>query len=176
MNTLFDLLKELERQEPSHPLVFETAEGEISPGYQVTELRHSFSKGIDCGGNVETWSEARLQILDGQGQTHMSVGKFSSIVAKCLAVMPELASASLMIEFGHNNTELRLMSPRHLELRGKRVIIVLGNLRAVCKPAKRVGLEIGGDDECSGRPKTSARKSTCCPVERLRENISPCCA
>ncbi len=69
----------------------------------------------------------------------MSVGKFSSIVSKSLSVMPELEHVSLKVEFGHANNDLRLMSLSSPEHRGDRVVIGLGNIRAVCKPAERAG-------------------------------------
>ncbi|WP_373636911.1 DUF6428 family protein [Yoonia sp. BS5-3] len=176
MNTLLDLLDTLQRQDHTHSLVFETADGAISPGYHVTELRYSTSKGVDCGGMIETWSEARLQLLDGHGQTHMSVGKFCSIATKCLAAIPELASASLMVEFGHDNAELRIMSLHHPERRGTRVVVGLGNSRAVCKPAQKSELESGGSEACCGHDQTAAKTSSYSSPDGLRENASPCCA
>ncbi|WP_367274407.1 DUF6428 family protein [uncultured Tateyamaria sp.] len=176
MKTLSGLLHDLQLQDPSHPLIFETQEGEISPGYHVTELRHSTSKGIDCSGNKEAWQEAKLQLLDGRGETHMSVGKFNGIVSKSLTAMPELAHASLKVEFGHDNTDLRLMSLSSPECRGSRVLIRLGNTRAVCKPAEKFGRQEGGADQCCDSKGTSAKTSSCCSTTKPREDASSCCA
>ncbi|WP_227270967.1 DUF6428 family protein [Roseobacter weihaiensis] len=176
MKTLSDLLHDLQRQDPALPLVFETKEGEISPGYHVTELRHSSLKGIDCGGNTEAWQEAKLQLLDGRGANHMSVGKFSSIVAKTLSVMPELAHVSLQVEFGHDNTDLRLMSLSSPEHRGDRIVIGLGNMRAVCKPVERARRGEGGLGSSCNIEETSKEPSSCCSAVKLRDGARVCCA
>ncbi|WP_410001066.1 DUF6428 family protein [Tateyamaria omphalii] len=176
MKTLLGLLQDLELQDSSLPLVFETKEGEISPGYHVTELRHSTSKGIDCGGNTEVWQEAKLQLLDGRGGAHMSVGKFSHIVSKSLSVMPELEHVSLMVEFGHDNADLRLMSLSSPELRRNRVVISLGNRRAVCKPAEKAGFVVSGAERCCSSMTISAKTSACCSATKPHEDAGLCCA
>lgn len=150
MKTLSGLLHDLQLQDPALPLVFVTKDGEISTGYHVTELRHSVSKGIDCGGNTEEWKEAKLQLLDGRGSTHMRVGKFCSIVSKSLSAMPELKHASLSVEYGHDNTDLRHMSLSGPERHGDRVLIELGNKRAACKPVERVRHHGDGTSHCCG--------------------------
>lgn len=176
MKTLSGLLYDLQLQDPALPLVFETKEGEISPGYHITELRHSSSRGIDCGGNTEAWQEAKLQLLEGRGAPHMSVGKFSSIVSKSLSVMPELEHVSLKVEFGHANNDLRLMSLSSPEHRGDRVVIGLGNIRAVCKPAERAGQDEGRLGQCGKRDETSANLYSCCSTTKLLKSASSYCA
>lgn len=143
METLSKLLNELERHAADVALVFETGEGRVSPGYHVTELRHSVSKGIDCGGRIDTWHEARLQLLDGYGTTHMSVGKFAGILSRSLSAMPELRDVPVTVEFGRKNAELRLLSLTRPARRGDRVVILLGNTLAVCKPMERARSQRG---------------------------------
>ncbi|WP_299741157.1 DUF6428 family protein [uncultured Roseobacter sp.] len=176
MKTLSGLLHDLQLQDPSLPLVFETKEGEISPGYHVTELRHSSSRGIDCGGNIEAWQEAKLQLLEGLGATHMSVGKFNSIVSKSLSAMPELKHVSLKVEFGHDNKDLRLMSLSSPEHRGNHVVIRLGSIRAVCKPTETARREEGRIGQCCKREETSANPSSCYSTTKLLESANSCCA
>ncbi|WP_298975462.1 DUF6428 family protein [uncultured Roseobacter sp.] len=176
VKTLSGLLNDLQLQDPALPLVFETKDGEISPGYHVTELRHSASKGIDCGGNIESWQEAKLQLLDGRGAKHMSVGKFRSIVSKSLSAMPELKHVSLRVEFGNDNTDLCLMSLESPKHRGDRVVIGLGNTRAVCKPAEKAWRGVSGSGQCCGSEEVSAKPSSCCSTSKVPEGVSSCCA
>lgn len=176
MNTLSGLLHDLQLQDAELPLVFETEDGEISRGYHITELRHSASKGIDCGGNTEAWHEAKLQLLDGRGTSHMSVGKFSSIVSKSVSAMPELAHVSLKVEFGHDNMDLRLMTPSSPKHRGDRVVIELGNTRAACKPAERAWRQVSGSAQCCGSEETPAKPSSCCTTSKLPGAASSCCS
>lgn len=176
MKTLSGLLHDLDLQDAALPLVFETKDGEVSPGYHVTELIHFSAKGIDCGGNTDTWQEVRLQLLDGQGSDHMTVGKFNSIVSKSLSVMPELGQASLKVEFGHDNTDLQIMALSRPEPQGDRVVIGLGKMRAVCKPAERASKELGGSSQCCDGAKSSAESSFCCSTSKSQESIRSCCA
>ena len=175
MTTFAHLLADLEKQDPTIPLVFVTDEGEIGAGYHVTELRHSTSKGIDCGGNIETWQETRLQLLDGQGSAHMSVGKFSGIVKESLSALPELAQAPLLAEFGHNNNGLTLMSVSSPILRGETVVIRLGDAHATCKPVHRnMGIEREANS-CCGDTANSSDKTSCCPPTAELAEFGGCC-
>ncbi|MEM9434002.1 MAG: DUF6428 family protein [Pseudomonadota bacterium] len=176
MKTLAGLLKDLERDDPSHSLVFETKAGEISPGYHITELKYSTSKGIDCAGHIENWTEARLQLLDGRGSSHMTVGKFSSIISKSLHAMPELQHASLMVEFGHDNTDLQLMSLNSSQREGSRVVIRLGNSRAQCKPAERFKSKSNGHNQCCAEAEASATTPSCCTTDEQHREVRSCCA
>ena len=106
----------------------------------------------------------------------MSVGKFCSIVSKSLSVMPELKHVSLSIEFGHGNTDLRLMLPTSPEQRGDRVVIGLGNTRALCKPAEKTWREVSGSGQCCSREQTSAKPSSYCSASKMPEDVSSCCA
>ena len=65
MTTFSELVSQLQAVDPALPLIFKTKQGAIGAGYHVTELRHAHAKGIDCGGNIQTWQEARLQLMDG---------------------------------------------------------------------------------------------------------------
>ena len=175
MTTFSDLLAALKSQDPAQALIFTTDTGEIGAGYHVTELRISASKGIDCGGNVEEWQEARLQLLDGQGREHMSVGKFASIVEKSLAALPDLAQAPLLAEFGHNNAGLTLMSIGVPEVRGAAVVLPLGAARAVCKPAQRSMKANTQTEACCGDAKETAPEPSCCSAQDARPEIQACC-
>lgn len=175
MPTLAELLVDLKGHDPEKPLVFVTKEGEIGPGYHVTELRHSVSQGIDCGGNIESWQDAKLQLLDGQGSTHMNVGKFKKIVEKSLSALPGLGNVPLLVEFGHNNATLTLMSLSAPEDAQGNVLIRLGEARAVCKPAQRKrGLGKGQDGCCQTQDISTQKK--CCDPPSSPKPQNACCA
>ncbi|MEP3882692.1 DUF6428 family protein [Planktotalea sp.] len=148
MTSFAELLADISRHDSELPLVFQTEQGDIGAGYHVTELRHSQSKGIDCGGKIESWEETRLQLLDGAGTSHMNVGKFRVIVEKSLSAMPELGQAPLLVEFGHDNSGLTLLSLNESELLNGRVVLRLGDARAVCKPFERAKITPPTDARC----------------------------
>ncbi|MEP4339791.1 MAG: DUF6428 family protein, partial [Roseobacter sp.] len=165
MITFAELLTRLQRQDPIKPLVFTTEDGEIGAGYHVTELRHSVSKGIDCGGNVETWEDAKLQLLDGRGSEHMTVGKFNDIIEKSLSTVPELRNAPLLVEFGHSNERLTIMSLHGPEISDAAVVLSLDDARAVCKPTTPSGRRVGSDILRARRTQHAKRDRAChrCP-------------
>lgn len=135
--TLNDLLSHLDGYAAERALVFQTDGVRIGEGYHVTELRHVAATGIDCGGHVEQWEEARLQLLDGSGQDYMTVGKFRAIVEKSVARLPELGNASLKVEFAAQNQGLHVLSlSAPFERRGA-VLIDLQASAAQCKPLQR---------------------------------------
>lgn len=157
--TFAALLADLGAFDPHAPLVFKTGDREIGAGYHVTELRHTTSTGIDCGGTIETFEDARLQLLDGTGGTHMTVGKFSGIVSGSLRKLPALADLPLLAEFSPDNDGLRLLALGKPALDDGRVMIGLGGAGAVCKPMQRSTKTVTPDTGCySGSVSTSA----CC--------------
>ena len=162
MITFSELVSQLQAVDPALPLIFETKQGAIGAGYHVTELRHAHAKGIDCGGNIQTWQEARLQLMDGYGGEYMSVGKFSGIVRKSLAAVPELKQADLLVEFGHNNAELSLLALQEPVLQDDAVIVPLGDARAVCKPAQMSMNLDRSDMACCGGESKARAGSSCC--------------
>lgn len=160
--TFAELLTKLEPFDPKAPLIFEANWRAIGAGYHVTELRHSTTTGIDCGGNVETWGEARLQLMDGPGRTHMSVGKFVGIVKKSTDRLPELADAPIMVEFSPDNRGLKLMTIDGPESTDDRVILELRDTTALCKPAQKFAISAGTKSSCCGTPQAA---SACCAPE-----------
>ncbi len=135
--TFTDLRTALRPFSPDTLLIFEDAGAPVSPGYHITELRLFAATGIDCGGTVTRWFEARLQLLDGVGGTYMKIGKFLGILDKSLEKLPEMADLPLLVEFGAGNRELKILSLGPLVQRDDAVYIPLGPARAVCKPAEQ---------------------------------------
>ncbi len=136
--TFAQLMAQLAQFDPDRALIFQADGQAIGGGYHVTELQHLVSTGIDCCGNIERWQEARFQLLDGAGKTHMPVGKFLGILDRSLSKLPELADVPLLVEYAPGNLGLRTMRPSEPEARGAAVLIALNDLSAICKPAQRM--------------------------------------
>lgn len=171
--TLADLLSELKALHADSALVFEANGEPIGAGYHVTELRHSESTGIDCGGTVERWSEARLQLLDGAGDAHMRVGKFVGILKQSLTRLPALADGSVMVEFAPKNVGLQLMELGQPIARDKSVFITLRATAAVCKPAHRAQSSGAATSGCCEG--TTAMGACCAPAADGMQRDA-CCA
>ena len=133
--TLSELLSVLNDQRPDLRAVFHTADTEIGPGYHVTELKLADIESVDCGGRRAQWSEAQLQLLDGQDGERLTVGKVASILQRSLAAIPRLADAPMSVEFAPGNRGLgryRLGKPLAA---GEKLLLPLVEDRAQCKPA-----------------------------------------
>ncbi|MEP3045894.1 MAG: DUF6428 family protein [Roseibium sp.] len=117
------------------PLVFQTGDGAIGAGYHVTEFKLAEIASIDCGGRLANWSEAALQLLDGTGRDHMTVGKFSKILHQSIARLPGLGDTHLHVEFAHANNGLQIFQISVPELMEGVVAVHLSPNRAHCKPA-----------------------------------------
>ncbi len=135
---LQELLSFLGKMDPNAPLVFTVDGVDIGGGYHVTELRHLTSTGIDCGGQIETWDEARLQLLDGSDGGHMNVEKFVAIAERSVKKLPQLSDASLQIEFAPGNAGLRIMTLEQPQEVDRVVRVDLVEQRAICKPFERL--------------------------------------
>lgn len=170
--TFATLLSSLKTLDATADLIFEVDDRVIGAGYHVTEIRHSTSTGIDCGGNVETWQEARLQLLDGPGTTHMSVGKFSYILEKSLSKLPKLSEVPLLVEFSPDNFGLKLMALDEPLMKDGQVSLRLQDTRAICKPAQRNKSlnestitccgAANSVDACSGSDAPKSIREACC--------------
>ncbi|MEM7241975.1 MAG: DUF6428 family protein [Pseudomonadota bacterium] len=125
----------------AHPqeaaLQFSTDAGPISGGYHVTEWKAAKVQSIDCGGQMDAWDEATLQLLDGHGGAHMRVGKFNAILKQSIAQVKGLGAAPLQIEFAHQNHGKHLYAALDPVLEGGNVVIALRPDQAACKVVTR---------------------------------------
>ncbi|AZV76473.1 hypothetical protein EBB79_00245 [Parasedimentitalea marina] len=158
LTTLNDMLKALDSEDATLPLVFTTQDGEIGGGYHVTELKQTSIRSIDCGGNIDDWRETHIQLLDGQIGDHMRVGKFTSIAAQSAAKLNGLGKAPLYFEFALENKGLRRYQVQSFASEVGQISIGLSEGRATCKAAgvRKMSAKPAG---CCG---TSSASTACC--------------
>lgn len=133
--TLNSFLEKLAAAPSSAPLIFRTDQGDVGAGYHVTEFKHSKITGIDCGAQISEWSETSVQILDGEGDAHMKVGKFAGILRQSLSHVAGLGEAPTRVEFAPGNDGLRTYEIGDPEIQGGKVLVHMQEMNAVCKPA-----------------------------------------
>lgn len=155
--TLRELAAELSRHPGKAPTVIETARGALGAGFHVTELKLARMTSIDCGGRTEAWTEAAMELLDGEGEAEraMPAAKLGRIIETSMRAVDGLGEAPLRVEaaLGNDGIERHLMagvSERH-----GRVVIALQPARAACKPA----LDLAASGAC--RPGRQSAQ-TCC--------------
>lgn len=152
-----DLLTRLRLLRDDTALIFETPQGPVGKGYHITELKHARITSIDCGARISIREEAALQLLDGQGEKAMTVGKAVKIIAQSLTQVSGLSHSPLHVEFAHGNRGLQLYQLGDLQNDTDTAILKLTEVTAHCKPAM---------------PQSNARARCCAPAS----TSSRCCA
>lgn len=150
--TLNDLLENLEAAPPASALIFRTEHGDIGRGYHVTEFKHARITGIDCGARMSEWGEASIQLLDGDGDAHMQVSKFSGILRQSLRQVEGLGEAPTHVEFAPGNNGLRTYDIDAPDISAEAVIVNLREKSAICKPSRMfVGLQTAEGEQAPQR-------------------------
>ena len=157
--TLAHLAETLATFDDTAPLIFTSAGVEIGAGYHVTELKSAQITSIDCAANIREWQGASLELLDGEGATHMTVGHFLKIVTQSIKALPQLADARFRVEFSPKNQGLELLELGEIEHRNDAVFVALEPSRVQCKPLveQLAAVATQMSSECCGPAET-----TCC--------------
>lgn len=162
---LDDLIEAARALPEGAPLIFSTPDGPISEGYHVTELKLAHINSIDCAAQLDAWTEATLQILDGHGRTHLPVGKFIRILDQSVHSIKGLGSSPLRIEFAHDNNGMQIFEPTVPLYADGVVQLEMKPIHAQCKPAMITR---------SGQRKISTVEEGCCGGP-APEDVDACC-
>jgi hypothetical protein len=161
--TLLALTADLDQAAPDQPLIFVTDEGDIGPGYHVTELKHLAVNSIDCGGQRSSWDEAQLQLLDGRDGTHMSVGKFVTIAQRSMAAVGGLGEVPLSVEYAPQNQGLHRYHIGKTTPASDGLRLSLLPDAALCKPASKFGLSRSFQAKNKAGQKARPASDCCAP-------------
>lgn len=135
LTMLQDLQTALSEAPVDAQLVFTSDAGEIGKGYHITELKAATVQSIDCGGNLSTFPEVTVQLLDGNYGTHMTAQKFARILEHSIQQIPSLQDAAPKVEYAPKNQGLGIYEMGTPTLENGRVLVSLSHSGAVCKPA-----------------------------------------
>ena len=100
--TLNDLLAAL-RSKDDGPVRFKTPRHVVKAGYHLTEFKLASFRSIDCGRGAHGWTEAVVELLDGNGHEsdeYMHSSKLVAIMAEAVTKLSEAGDAPLILEFG----------------------------------------------------------------------------
>ncbi|KCV82192.1 hypothetical protein ATO10_07377 [Actibacterium atlanticum] len=137
--TLAQLLPLLEQAAADTPVIFATDSARIGPGYHVTELKLAQINSIDCGGNLNTWVETQLQLLDGADGAYLQAGKVASILRRSAQTIAGLSDAPLWVEMAPRNQGLSRYRIGAVQDTGGAFKVTLTHDQAQCKPAVSLG-------------------------------------
>lgn len=147
---------------PSQPLLFLREGRPLKPGYHVTEVKAGRIATLDCGSNLEAWSETVVQLWDaGDSEAgRMGAGKFAAIICTVAGRLPLDLSAKLTFEVSDGVEPLRLYRAHTPEIVEGGVRVALSGRPASCKPRDRW---LSGRHHASagGRCGASSRQPCC---------------
>ena len=91
------------RKTPDKSLIFDYGQGQVQPGYHVTEIMNVTFETVDCGGQTNFWRETVVQ-LQAPGKydkpEFMSTDKFLAIYDKVSTAIDIHEEAEARIEYG----------------------------------------------------------------------------
>jgi len=157
-------------QNPDKFLQFQYAEGEfVHPSFHITEIKQVPIVSVDCGGQMNSWTEVIVQLWEPQARETdcpMKVSKALSIINLVEKALPLNPVATVKIEFGNSKFDTRQMYPGELITEGDSFTVSLTPDYTQCKALSRsqnCGITNSGDSCCV--PATG--KETAKPVLEL---------
>jgi Family of unknown function (DUF6428) len=155
------------------PLAFRYGDCTTKPGYHITEFKFARITGLDCGGNVESWSETVLQLWDIEtsvtGDT-MNVDKLIGIGRKAMSAVGAERDSRAVFEVSDGSDAMRIFAFDKLEICDGQALVHLKVEVSACKPLVRGILNVPG--ACG--PKT-LNPATLGNGEVRRPQTSKCC-
>jgi Family of unknown function (DUF6428) len=91
---------------PNQALVFDYGNGQVKPGYHVTEVMNVTYETMDCGGQANFWRETVVQLMepgDRDKSEYMTVEKFLKIYKKVVTSVPVRPDSDMRFEYGDTN-------------------------------------------------------------------------
>ena len=166
-------------QNPDKFLQFQYAEGQfVHPSFHITEIKQAPIVSVDCGGQMNAWTEVIVQLWEPafqEADRSMKVSKALSIIDLVEKALPLNPVATVKIEFGNSKFDTRQMYPSELVAEGDSFTVSLTPDYTQCKALTRsqsCGTTSSGESCCSPAAKTETAK----PVLELVGAETPACA
>lgn len=84
-------------------LIFDYGDGQVKPGYHVTEVMNVTYETMDCGGQANFWRETVIQLMGPSIKDkpeYMTIEKFLGIYKKVAASVPVRPDSEIRFEYG----------------------------------------------------------------------------
>ncbi|NOT72670.1 MAG: hypothetical protein HOP09_15755 [Hyphomicrobium sp.] len=138
-------------------LAFVYGDRVTKPGYHITEFKFARVTGLDCGANVESWTETVLQLWDIEESVtgeHMTVNKLLGIGRKAITAVGAEPSSRVVFEVSDGCDAMRIFAFDRLEIADGLALIHLKVEVSACKPLVRGILNVPGS--CGPKPANPA--------------------
>ncbi|RCH53703.1 hypothetical protein DJ568_15805 [Mucilaginibacter hurinus] len=128
---------------------FEYAAGKyVAPYYHITEIKQALITSVDCGGNINSWTEIIIQLWEpanGADGPAMPADKILSIIQMVEKNLPLNPLAIVKIEYGNSGFDIRQMYPARIMPAGDELVVQLSPDITQCKavnPGNSCGTKI----------------------------------
>ena len=162
-------------------LQFQYAEGEfVHPSFHITEIKQAPIVSVDCGGQMNSWTEVIVQLWEPQAKEadrSMKVSKALSIINLVEKSLPLNPVATVKIEFGNSRFDTRQMYPGELIAEGDRFTVSLTPDYTQCKALTRFqscGTTTSGESCCAPTPTAQPAKQKISLVELATAGAASC--
>lgn len=153
----WQVFKQYLGQSPELTLQFQYAGNSwVDASYHITEIKQAPIVSVDCGGQMDSWTEIIVQLWEpAQGSTcsAMQVNKALSIIELVEKTLPLNPFATVKVEFGNSRFDTRQMYPAEILVQGDNLVVDLTPDFTQCKAISRGG-------SCN----TDDRAEVCCPT------------
>lgn len=153
-------------------LQFEYATGKwVDAAYHITEIKQAEITSVDCGGDLNKWTEVIVQLWEPQAEQTdraMKVEKALSIVNLVEKSLSLNSTAVVKIEFGNSQFDTRQMYPAQFLIRDENLIVKLNPDQTQCKA-------IGRGETCGDNTKPKVQLSTLGKQDSCCTPASGCC-
>ncbi|WP_026462028.1 DUF6428 family protein [Adhaeribacter aquaticus] len=164
-------------QHPEKHLQFQYGEEQlVDVSYHITEIKQAPIISVDCGGQLNSWTEIIVQLWEPEqrdSNREMKVSKALSIIATVEKVLPLNPLGIVKIEFGNSTFATRQMYPGEFISSGENFIINLSPDSVQCKAVERggsCGVNDKGEECCA--PVTEKKKVQLIQLPTISANTS----
>ncbi|GGK87960.1 DUF6428 family protein [Rufibacter glacialis] len=173
-------------QHPHLPLQFQYAAGAwVDASYHITEIKQAPIVSVDCGGQMNSWTEVIVQLWEPSQRDSdqaMPVSKALSIIAVVEKVLPLNPLGIVKIEFGNSQFDTRQMYPAAFTVQDGNLVVDLTPDATQCKAIERggsCGTTASGEECCAPAPTAEKPKVQLVELTTLPGNSctpgSGCC-
>ncbi|EOQ90146.1 hypothetical protein LEP1GSC202_0492 [Leptospira yanagawae serovar Saopaulo str. Sao Paulo = ATCC 700523] len=153
----------------------------IFPNFHITEFKLATIEAVDCGGNLDSWKEIILQVLEPKEKEEnesLNLGKIGNIYSKVSKAITIPDDAILRIEFGNQTTAMRQFFVSDAQIDGSAFVIHLKDGATECKAKTSCGLPKVDDMlslQVAGIQKIESTPSSCCQPRNAKKETAGCC-
>ncbi|TGM05429.1 hypothetical protein EHQ79_05380 [Leptospira jelokensis] len=153
----------------------------IFPNFHITEFKLATIEAVDCGGNLDSWKEIILQVLEPKDKVkndRFYLGKIENIYSKVAKAITIPDDAILRIEFGNQTTAMRQFFVSETQIDGSAYVMHLKDGATECKAKVSCG-KPNVDEimplQLAGIQKIETNSTSCCKPSNEKKEKAGCC-